>query len=138
MNNATNTCLLQAANDDLAVHAIVANLHRAIQHRMDRDGQAHGRFSRAYIAEMFEVARTIGTDCRPYQADAEWIGARRAWRDAVLDDHADERRDTRLTASRHAADGVVLQACRLGCEAMQDAARARMRDALIAMTHPAH
>jgi hypothetical protein len=138
MNNATNTCLLQAANDDLAAHAIVANLHRAIQHRMDRDSQAHGRFSRAYIAEMFEVARTIDSDCRPCQVDAEWIAARRAWLDAVLDDHADERRDARLTAARRAADGVVLEACRLGCDAMQDAAGARMRDALIAMTLPAH
>jgi len=138
MNNATNTCLLQAANDDLAVHAIVANLHRAVQHRMDRDGLTHGRFSRAYIAEMFEVAHTIGTDCRPFQADAEWIAARRAWLDAVLDAHADERRDARMTAARHAADGVVLDACRLGRDAMQEAASARMRDALIAMTRPAH
>jgi hypothetical protein len=87
---------------------------------------------------MFEVARTIGTDCRPYQADAEWIAARRAWLDAVLDDHADERRDARLTAARHAADGVVLDACRLGRDAMQEAAGVRLRDALIAMTRPAH
>lgn len=138
MNNATDTLLLRAANDDLAAHAIVANLHRAIQQRMARDSQAHGRFSRAYVAELFEVALTISVECRTHQADTEWITARRSWLDAVLREHPADRRDAQLTAARHAADGFLLRACVLGCDATPEVATLRMRDALIAMTRPAH
>jgi hypothetical protein len=138
MNNATDTPLLQAANDDLAAHAIVANLQRAIQHRMDRDSQAHGRFSRAYIAELFDIGRTISPACRPHQVDSEWITARRSWLDTVLGEHPLDRRDAQLTAARHAADGFLLRACVLGCDATPEAATERVRDALIAMTRPPH
>jgi hypothetical protein len=138
MHNATDTSLLQAANDDLAAHAIVANLHRAIQQRMERDSQAHGRFSRAYIAELFDIGRTISVECRPHHVDSDWVTARRAWLDAVLRDHPLDRRDAQLTAARHAADGFLLRACVLGCDATPDGATVRVRDALIAMTRPAH
>ncbi|MFY0183599.1 hypothetical protein ACTT2I_11870 [Stenotrophomonas sp. PUT21] len=137
MHNATDTLLLRAANDDLAAHAIVANLHRAIQQRMDRDNQAHGRFSRAYIAELFDIGRTISAECRPHHVDSDWITARRAWLDAILRDHPLDRRDAQLTAARHAADGFLLRACVLGCDATPEAATERVRDALIAMTRPA-